>query len=337
MASLKVLVATEMQEKHLKAIGAAHPDIDLTYTPDSVFALDPRPNRPPTTISPAGLDPKAILRETEVMLAFRFPFDILDRAPKLKWIQLASAGANWLSDTPLINSDVIVTNASGVASIPIAEWIMCSMLMFVKNMPFAQQNRGEKRWKRYLAGELNTKTLGIIGIGHIGKDLARMAKGMRMKVLATRRSSAPGPLPANVDEMFPRERLSELLAASDFVAISVPLTAETAKLIGEQELKAMRPSAYLFNVSRGPVVDEPVLIRALKEGWIAGAGLDVFEQEPLQAESELWDLPNVILTPHVAGSSEFYNDRIAELFGENLRRYATGKELKNVIDKSLGY
>jgi phosphoglycerate dehydrogenase-like enzyme len=336
MAPLKVLVATEMQEKDLQTIAAAHPDVELMYTTESAFALDPRLHRPPSPSPFTVADAEAALREAEAMLAFRFPLDILDHAPKLKWIQLASAGANWLSDTPIAKSDLILTNASGVAAIPIAEWIICTMLMFVKRIPYAQRNRQNRRWRRYNAGELNTKTLGIVGTGHIGTELARIAKALGMRVLATRRS-ATGLLPPNVDTMYPRERMAELLAASDFVALCVPLTAETEKLIGEKELRTMKPSAYLFNVSRGAVIDEPVLIRALKEGWIAGAGLDVFEQEPLPAESEFWDLPNVILTPHVAGSTEFYNERIAALFAENIRRYIAGKELKNVVDKAMGY
>jgi len=139
------------------------------------------------------------------------------------------------------------------------------------------------------------------------------------------------------DRIYPPERLREMLAECDFVVISLPLTSETRGLIGEEELQAMKPTAYLVNVSRGGIVNEPALIKALQEGWIAGAGLDVFEMEPLPPDSPLYDLDNVILSPHVAGFSPHYDERASDLFAENLRRYLAGEELLNLVDKKAGY
>lgn len=337
MASLKVLIAVELEERHLKSLAAAHPNVEFMYGTEAIFGYDARYNRPPGAATAAHLDPDAALGQMEVMLSLRFPRSVVERALNLKWIQVLSAGVNWLSGHPILKTDVVVTSANGVAAIPIAEWVVCAMLMLVKRIPFATQNHRERRWLKYTGGELNTKTIGIVGLGHIGTEVARKAKAMGMRVLAIRRSADSGPLPDYVDQMYPRERLLDLLSASDFVALCVPLTAETEKVIGEAELRAMRPSAFLINISRGGVIDEPVLIRALKEGWIAGAGLDVFAQEPLPPESELWDLPNLIMTPHTSSTSEYQTDRIVELFSENIRRYIAGEKMINVMDKSKGY
>jgi len=158
-----------------------------------------------------------------------------------------------------------------------------------------------------------------------------------MRVVAVRRSATGREIPPAVDALYPADRLAEMLGESDFLVVAVALTPETQKLIGERELRAMKPNAYIINIARGSVIDEAALTRALKEGWIAGAGLDVFEKEPLPPESELWTLPNVILTPHVAGVMPDYNARAAEVFCKNLRRYLAGQPLINVIDRTRGY
>jgi phosphoglycerate dehydrogenase-like enzyme len=156
-------------------------------------------------------------------------------------------------------------------------------------------------------------------------------------VIATRRSTRRATRARNVDLLLPREHLHQLLSESDFVAITLPFTAETNQLIGEAELRAMKPTAYLINIGRGRIVDEEALVRALSENWIAGAGLDVFATEPLPAESKLWELPNVIYSPHVAGGMEDYVARATDLFCENLKRYLNGKRLLTIVGKKRGY
>jgi phosphoglycerate dehydrogenase-like enzyme len=175
-------------------------------------------------------------------------------------------------------------------------------------------------------------------MGAIGSRVAELAHALGMRVLAIRRSVAErGQGEAPVDELLPPADLSYLLSESDYVVLAVPLTPESTKMIGERELRAMKPSAVLINIARGSVIDEPVLVRALKERWIAGAALDVFEREPLPSDSELWALDNVLLTPHISGGTPRYMERAVDLFCDNLRRYLAGEPLRNVVDVARGY
>jgi phosphoglycerate dehydrogenase-like enzyme len=174
-------------------------------------------------------------------------------------------------------------------------------------------------------------------LGKVGEGIARAAKAFDMRVVATRRHVTEQETSAAVDTLYPSDRLPEMLGESDFVVVTVALTKETQKLIGERELRAMKPTAYIINIARGSVIDEAALTKALKEKWIAGAGLDVFEKEPLPQNSELWTLPNVIITPHVAGLMPDYNARAMEVFCENLKRYLAGQPLINVINRTRGY
>jgi phosphoglycerate dehydrogenase-like enzyme len=184
---------------------------------------------------------------------------------------------------------------------------------------------------------LRSKTVGIVGLGHIGREVARLAKAFGMRVVATRRSARQSQRARYVDRLFAPDQLLQLLSESDFVVLTLPLTKETHKIIGEAELRSMKPTAYLINVARGQVVDEEALARVLEEHRIAGAGLDVFTREPLPADSRLWKLPNVIISPHIAGYMENYSEQATAVFCENLRRYLGGKRLINVVGKERGY
>ena len=209
--------------------------------------------------------------------------------------------------------------------------------MFAKQMPLYFQLKQDGKWQRSNSTVLRTQTVGILGLGHIGREVARLAKALGMNVLATRRSARKVTRTRYVDRLLPRAQQDELIRESDFVVITLPFTPETKNLIGEKELRMMKPGAYLINIGRGSIVDENILIRALKEHWIKGAGLDVFATEPLPSDSDLWKLPNVILTPHVSGSMEDYTGRTTELFCENLERYLSGKKLLRLINKKAGY
>jgi phosphoglycerate dehydrogenase-like enzyme len=179
--------------------------------------------------------------------------------------------------------------------------------------------------------------LGIVGLGHIGRRVAQLGRAFGMRILAIRRSALPGEHDADVDQFYTSDRLRDMLHLSDYVVIAVPLTTATENLIGEAELRAMQPHAYLVNVARGRVIDEDALIRALKEGWIGGVGLDVTREEPLPADSPLFALPNVILTPHISGVSVHYDQRLATLFADNLRRYRSGEPMMNLYDPAREY
>ena len=330
MESVNVLVAASIGEECLRQIADTSPRVKLRDVWDLL-----RAEQRGDTTAKEQLD--ALLAEAEVIYGFRLPKDALARAPRLKWIQVMSAGVDRFLDSELRQSPVILTNVSGIHATPIGEFILTLMLMFVKQSPLYFDLKQKKQWQRITPAVLRSRTIGIVGLGSIGREVARLSKAFGMRVLATRRSAKRVTRARNVDVMLPQDRLPRLLSESDFVVLALPLTPGTNKLIGEEELRAMKPTAYLINIARGNVVDEAALIRALDENWIAGAGLDVFATEPLPAESKLWELPNVIFSPHVAGELEDYYLQATEVFCENLRRYLNGKKLLNVVDKKKGY
>jgi phosphoglycerate dehydrogenase-like enzyme len=277
-----------------------------------------------------------LISKTEVVFG-RLPFARLRELPNLRWVQQDFAGTDWLLNFPdLIENKFILTNASGVHAIPIAEHILAMMLALARDFPYSQRKQRSHQWgRRGRVIELEGATLGVIGLGKIGEKTAEKAKGLNMRVLATRRN--PERSSPYVDRMYGPEGLHELLSHSDWVVIAAPMTPETKGMIGEKELRMMKKTAHIINIARGSIIQENILIKALQEGWIAGAGLDVFEKEPLPEDSPLWDMENVIITGHFAGSTPFYFDRVLEIFLENLRQYRSGEPLFNVVDKQRGY
>ncbi len=316
-----ILVAYEFLEPgHLDAIRAAAPGAEVVR----VSGREWEERR--TELGP----------RVEVAIGM-LPLPDLRALPKLRWLQQTGAGADWLLRAPEIAaSDLILTNASGVHAIPIAEHILALMFVLSRRMHrFVKAQLSREWFRRGRLGELEGGTLGIVGLGAIGAKTAEKARGLGMRVLGLRRTPAKGS--PHVERMYGPDGLGELLAQSDWVAVAAALTPETQHLIGENELRQMKPSAYLINIARGSVIDESALIRALQEEWIAGAGLDVFEREPLPSDSPLWDMRNVVITPHFAGMTPHYSDRVIEIFCDNLRRYQRGEPLRNVVDKQLAY
>ena len=278
-----------------------------------------------------------ILAETQVVYGLRLPQNLVTRAPKLRWVQVLSAGVDRYLATDIRTSPVTLTNASGIHATPIAEFVMEQMLMFAKRASDCFEMKQTRRWARYTPTVLKGKTVGIVGLGKIGRETARLSKAFGMRVMATRRSTRRIGRGLYVDVMLPRDELPQLLAESDYVVITLPHTKETTGLIGKRELGAMKPSAFIINIGRGSIIDEGVLITALRENRIAGAGLDVFATEPLPPESPLWDMPNVFISPHVSGGREDYNVHANAVFCNNLRRYLAGQRLLNVVGKQRGY
>jgi len=291
--------------------------------------------------------------DTEVLYAFGVPAGALALAPGLRWVQLHSAGADHLLGNPIMQSGVLLTTSSGIHATPIAEYVLASMLAHRWQVArWTGCQRGHEwpagRWETYARPELRGSTLGILGYGSIGREVGRLAQAFGVRVLAMGRTGSTAErgyaVPGTGDpegtipkRFYPPSALHEMLAECDYVVLALPLTPATTHFVGEAELRAMKPSAYLVNISRGAIVDETALVRALREGWIAGAGLDVFETEPLPAGSPLWDLENALISPHVAGFSPHYDERAAALFAENLRRYLAGEVLLNLVDKAAGY
>lgn len=280
---------------------------------------------------------ESMLAQAEIIYGYRPPQSIISRAPKLKWIQTMLAGVDHFLTPDLAKSRVIVTNMSGVHASPVSETAFSMMLMFAKQAPFCFLNKQQKKWERFIPMLLRGKTVGIVGLGNIGKELARMSKAFGMRVIGTRRTAKKGERMRYVDVIVPVSELKTLLAESDFVVLMLPNAPGTQKMIGEIEFKVMKPTAYLINVGRGSTVDEEMMVRALEEGWIAGAGLDAYTVEPLPGESKLWELSNVIISPHVAGRLANYDEVVTELFCDNLKRYLSGKRLRNIVNKKMGY
>jgi D-2-hydroxyacid dehydrogenase (NADP+) len=278
-----------------------------------------------------------LLKDADVLFGFSPPKDALRRAPKVRWFQATSAGVDRLAKHEIWGSDIVITGVSGIHAVPISEYVLGTMLMFAKGAIHSFENKRDHKWGRYMAAELAGRTVGIVGLGHIGTEIARLAKAFNMRVVATRRSVKRGRRARYVDELLPQSDLKKLMAESDYVAIAVPLTHETEKLIGAAELKAMKPTACIINIARGGIIDQDALVEALREKRIAGAGLDVTVPEPLPPDSPLWDLDNVILSPHVSGGMEDYMLRATKLFCENLRRHAAGRPLVNVVKRARGY
>jgi len=284
---------------------------------------------------------QAVLDEIEIITG-GFPFDLLAQAHSLRWFQQFGAGVEWMQRYPeLIEQDFILTNGSGVSAGPMSDHIFAFMLAFARAIPYAVRYQQHREWpprtqewyeRRF---ELAGRTLLLIGVGDVGQRAAQKAAAFGMRVLGVRRNptiSAPC-----VETMYGPHQLLEALPQADFVALALPLTHETRGMIGEAELRAMKRTAYIINVGRGATIQEDVLIRALQEGWIAGAGLDAFVVEPLPPESPLWEMENVIITSHYGGYSSWNRGRTMAIFLENLRRYQADERLHNVVDKKLGY
>ncbi len=287
------------------------------------------------------LDPAAFIAnaaDAEIIFSKQFPPGTLAVADKLRWVQAGTAGVNHLLVSGLGDGDICLTNARDAHGIPIAEQILAMMLAFATGLHTLIRAQTAHTWvatqvireKFELAGQ----TLCIVGVGDIGGTLAHKAKQLGLRVLGVRRTATPH---RDIDGLYAPNQLLTALPQANHVALCLPLTAATTGLIGQAELRAMKPTAYLYNVGRGASIDASALLRALQENWIAGAGLDVTDPEPLPPDSPLWALPNVILAQHTSGSSPYNADRITDIFLDNLQRYRQGEPLRNVVDKSQGY
>jgi phosphoglycerate dehydrogenase-like enzyme len=310
---------------------------------------------PGSRIVTIGFDghPDGPLDDVEVMLRGRLPaetFDrILARAPRLRWVHSATAGVERVLTPASRERGLVITNARGVFSRPIAEYVMLMILAAARRLPQLLELQAERTWQPLEARELRDVTVGIVGLGSIGRAVGALATAFGCRVIATRRRPEAGVDAADgagdepflgslmLDRVLPPERLPELLVDADFVVLAAPLTPDTVGLIGEESIERMKHGAWVINVARGELVDERALARAVRNGRIGGAVLDTFREEPLPASSPLYDLPNVILTPHTSWSSTRVLDRSVDLFCDNLRRYATGEPLVNVVDPSAGY
>jgi len=283
-----------------------------------------------------------LLSGAEVVLGWALHRDNFATARELEWVHVTAAGVGSVLFPEMVESPVVLTNSRGLHAAAMAEHALGVMLAVARKLHLARDAQRDRRWTQTSLwrgepgiGELAGATLGLVGMGAVGTAIAVRARAFGMRVLAVRRHPASAPAPA--DEQWGPEGLGRLLECCDWIVLAAPLTSETRGLIGSSELERMRPGAVLVNLGRGRLVDETALAEALARGRIAGAALDVFAEEPLPAASPLWDMPQVIVTPHVSGIGPRLWERTVELFAGNLERFLAGRPLLNVVDKRAGY
>ncbi|MGB8451183.1 MAG: D-2-hydroxyacid dehydrogenase [Anaerocolumna sp.] len=263
--------------------------------------------------------------------------ELLQEAKNLKWLQLPSAGVDgYTNKASYYNQDIKLTNSSGVFGLPIAEHIFSMILSYNRNLQEYAYNKLEKKWSGNPdARDFYGSTIGIIGLGDIGSEVAKRAKLWGANVLAVKRTITE--VPEYVDKLYSLEEMDEVLERADYVVLALPNTQKTKGIISEEKLKKMKPHAFLVNIGRGALIDQEALMKALKKKWIGGAGLDVTTPEPLPEDSPLWELPNVILTPHTSGCSPTNIVRRIDMFNNNLKLFMENKPLGNMVDFTEGY
>jgi len=344
-----VLIASPLETELVERIRAAEPRAEVVHEPDLLPPArypadhrgDPEFRRDPE----AEARWRALLQEAEVL--FGVPEDSaaglaeVVGLPRLRWVHATSAGAGEVVRRAELPAEALeritITTSSGVHAIPLAEFAILGLLAIAKDLPRFVEDQRARAWPevRRPLRELDGQTLLLVGLGEIGRETARLAKAFGMRTVGIRRSQQPPP--EHVDEVHGPDRLAELADRADAMVVSLPLTEETAGLIDRDVIERLPSGCIFVNVGRGGVVDEPALVKALAERRIAGAVLDVFATEPLPQDSPLWSLPNVLVTPHAVALSARENERIAELFVANLRRYLDGEPLAKVVEPGVYY
>jgi glyoxylate/hydroxypyruvate reductase len=339
---VSVLVASPLEPQYVARIEAADPRVSVLYEPD----LLPVPRYPcdhtgvPRPLSPAELDRWALLRQrADVSFDFDWqaPAAMTANCPRLRWVQATSAGiGGFLERTHLAATPLVFTTAAGVHAIPLAEFALLGLLYFAKDMPLLARRQRERHWQRLAVGQLAGRRVLLVGLGGTGRAVARLLAAAGVEVTGAARTPRHRDAPGVAAFVTP-DQIGQVLPGVDALVLACPLTDQTRHLISARELALMRPGAVLVNISRGQVVDEDALTTALSSGHLGGACLDVFETEPLPASSPLWELDNVIISPHSASTVADENRLLTELFTDNLQRWLAGRPLRNVYDRAAGY
>ena len=336
----KVLIASYLEPELVERLRHVDGRLQIIFEPD----LLAKPSYPADHYGVPERTPEQEARWRELLgqadILFDFDYshraELPELAPQLRWVQASSAGIGQFVkrygyDTRLPGTTF--TTASGVHARPLAEFCLMAMLMHYKQALPMLRNQQRHHWERFAGTDLEGRTLAIVGLGHIGAQVAQMACSLGMTVLGTD-AAAPEPC---VARLFPPERLHKMLPLADVLVLAVPHTPLTEKMIGTPELALLKLGAYLINIARGAVVDEPALIEALRSGHLGGAALDVFEQEPLAETSPLWDMENVLINSHSASTSDRENERLTDLFCDNLQRFVNGQPLRNALRSARYY
>jgi glyoxylate/hydroxypyruvate reductase len=340
-ADIKVLVCSFLEKEQVARI-AAHPGVELSYRPD----LLPQPRfpcdhhgPPPALTAAERAEWASLLRQADVCFDFDWeePAEMPARAPRVRWLQATSSGiGQFMGRTGLAGWNAVVTTAAGIHARPLTEWALTGVLYFVKDVPDLEARQAAHRWDRMAMGGLAGRRALVVGLGHVGRAVAAALGGLGVEVWGMRREGGSDQV-AGVSRTGTAADLQELLHSCDIMVLTCPLTPETFRLIGAAELAALGPDGILVNIARGAIVDEPALIDALRERAIRGAVLDVAESEPLAADSPLWDLDNVLISPHSASTLATENVALVDLFLRNLELFQAGETLINRYDPARGY
>ena len=327
-------------------IRAVSPRLEVVYEPH----LLPAPRYVADHVGEAFERPEederrwtSLLAEAEVLFDFDRTHmeDLSERAPSLSWVQATSAGIGQLVAKHRYAErmpETVFTTASGVHAIPLAEYTLMSILMFRRKVPQMLTDQRELRWRRFASTDLTGRSLVVVGVGSIGREVARLASSFGMRTIGVKRTVAGvDPASLHVEALYPFNELHAALGGAEHVVLSAPHTPETERMIGATELALLASGAIVVNVARGALIDESALVDALESGHVGGAALDVFQEEPLSPDSPFWAIPNVLVCSHSAGTSDHENERITDIFCENLRRYLAGEPLLNVLDTATMY
>jgi glyoxylate/hydroxypyruvate reductase A len=339
---LRVLIASPLEPQYVARIEGADPRVSMLYEP----GLLPVPRYPADhtgvrrDLSAAELDAWAALRRrADVSFDFDWqaPADMVANCPRLRWVQGTSAGiGGFLDRTGLAGTGLVFTTAAGVHGVPLAEFALLGLLYFAKGMPALAGAKAARHWQRYAGSQVAGSRALLVGLGGAGRAVARLLAAAGVEVYGAgrpgRRYDVPG-----VASYVASDQMHQVLPEMDALVLACPLTEQTRGLIGATELALMRQGSVLVNISRGPVVDEEALVDALRAGHLGGACLDVFATEPLPAGSPLWDMPNVIVSPHSAATVAAENGLLTDLFIDNLQRWLAGRPLRNTYDRAAGY
>jgi len=315
----KLVLGFQLDQPYVERIRSTYPDVEVLVCTDRA--------KLPEMVAGA-----------QALIGWGLNADLMRNNPQLRWFATGGAGVDGILFPELIESDLTLTNNSGVHAPHMAEYLLGMMLAFVRDLPRLMRAQVRHEWEGrggLTVYELGRQTLAVVGLGDIGQALAWRANAIGMRVVGSRRH--PGELPRGVERIYGPDELHDMLAEADHVAITLPLTDETRGLFGAAEFEVMKPTSFIYNIGRGPIIDSDALISALNDGQIAGAGLDVTDPEPLNADSPLWDMENVVITAHTSGAGPFYWERGIELLIENIGRFMRDEPMLNVVDKRAGY
>ncbi len=340
----ELLICSYLEAAEVSRIRQAQPGVRVHYRPDLIAKPRYQADHVGCPFSRSALQRQAwrtLMLQAEIL----FDFDhadlpgMLEHAQGVRWIQASSAGiGQFVKRHRFERLPALITTAAGVHARPLAEFVFWGILTFVKNYPRARRQQAERRWERFHNDDLEGKTIAIVGLGSIGREVARSARHFGMRVLATKRDiSGASPEALGVHGLYRVSELNTMLAEADVVVLILPHTAETEGLIDASAFQAMKAGTLLVNIGRGASVDEQALVQSLASGKLSGAVLDVAAQEPLPADHPLWGLENAFIFPHSASTSKNENRRLVDLFLDNLERYLGGEPLKNVFDPSRLY